>query len=110
MHANKYIDLKVPQKFTAPLVKMVQASPLLSIIYGFYHADAKEMTVNGERYKPANSQEAIKAGIAGKQHYVGGDFYPENIVLKRRWMEATRKPWQTEETQSTAEDYGWKSL
>ncbi|GAL32856.1 predicted nucleoside ABC transporter ATP-binding component [Vibrio maritimus] len=86
VHANKYIDLKVPQGTIHGIIGENGAgkSTLMSIIYGFYHADAGEMTVNGERYKPANSQEAIKAGIGMvHQHFMLVETFTvlENIVL-----------------------------
>lgn len=86
VHANKYIDLKVPQGTIHGIIGENGAgkSTLMSIIYGFYHADAGEMTVNDERYKPANSQEAIKAGIGMvHQHFMLVETFTvlENIVL-----------------------------
>lgn len=113
VHANKYIDLKVPQGTIHGIIGENGAgkSTLMSIIYGFYHADAGEMTVNGERYKPANSQEAIKAGIGMvHQHFMLVETFTvlENIVL------GAEDGWKLQESlgkakkklKALAEDYG----
>lgn len=86
VHANRAIDLKVPTGTIHGIIGENGAgkSTLMSIIYGFYHADSGEMLVNGQPYQPANSQEAITAGIGMvHQHFMLVDTFSvlENIVL-----------------------------
>ncbi|WP_240206525.1 ABC transporter ATP-binding protein [Vibrio sp. CyArs1] len=113
VHANRAIDLRVPQGTIHGIIGENGAgkSTLMSIIYGFYHADAGEMTVNGAPYKPANSQEAIKAGIGMvHQHFMLVETFTvlENIVL------GAEDGWQLNESlgkarkklKALAQDYG----
>ncbi|WP_117235295.1 ABC transporter ATP-binding protein [Vibrio maerlii] len=113
VHANRAIDLKVPAGTIHGIIGENGAgkSTLMSIIYGFYHADSGEMLVNHQPYKPANSQEAISAGIGMvHQHFMLVETFTvlENIVLGAEdgWklnesLRAARK-----KLKALAEDYG----
>lgn len=86
VHANRAIDLQVPAGTIHGIIGENGAgkSTLMSIIYGFYHADAGSMLVNNQAYKPSNSQEAISAGIGMvHQHFMLVDTFTvlENIIL-----------------------------
>ncbi|WED21220.1 ABC transporter ATP-binding protein [Vibrio sp. JC009] len=86
VHANRAIDLKVPKGTIHGIIGENGAgkSTLMSIIYGFYHADSGSMLVNGNAYKPSNSQEAISAGIGMvHQHFMLVETFTvlENIIL-----------------------------
>ena len=86
VHANRAIDLQVPAGTIHGIIGENGAgkSTLMSIIYGFYHADSGSMLVNNQKYKPANSQEAIAAGIGMvHQHFMLVETFTvlENIVL-----------------------------
>ncbi|MBV9975072.1 MAG: ABC transporter ATP-binding protein [Hyphomicrobiales bacterium] len=59
-------------------------STLMSILYGFYEADAGEIRIDGERLRLANSQAAIRAGIGMVfQHFMLVDELTvlENVML-----------------------------
>jgi len=59
-------------------------STLMSILYGFYRADAGEIFVNGRRTEIADSQDAIRAGIGMVfQHFklVENFTVVENVIL-----------------------------
>ncbi|MEM7405880.1 MAG: ABC transporter ATP-binding protein [Pseudomonadota bacterium] len=59
-------------------------STLMSILYGFYQADAGYIEVDGERVRIRNSQEAIACGIGMvHQHFMLVDTFTvlENVVL-----------------------------
>ncbi|MBV8764144.1 MAG: ABC transporter ATP-binding protein [Hyphomicrobiales bacterium] len=59
-------------------------STLMSILYGFYQADAGEIRIDGERLRIANSQIAIRAGIGMVfQHFMLVDELSviENVML-----------------------------
>jgi simple sugar transport system ATP-binding protein len=113
VHANRDIDLKVPKGTIHGIIGENGAgkSTLMSIIYGFYHADSGSMWVNGQPYKPANSQEAIQAGVGMvHQHFMLVETFTvlENIVL------GAEDGWQLQESlgkarkklKSLAKDYG----
>jgi simple sugar transport system ATP-binding protein len=86
VHANRDIDLQVPNGTIHGIIGENGAgkSTLMSIIYGFYHADAGTMKVNGQPFKPNDSQEAIAAGIGMvHQHFMLVETFTvlENIIL-----------------------------
>ncbi len=86
VHANRAIDLSVPQGTIHGIIGENGAgkSTLMSIIYGFYQPDSGSMLVNGKKYQPNNSQDAIAAGIGMvHQHFMLVDTFTalENIVL-----------------------------
>ncbi|MDV7104696.1 ABC transporter ATP-binding protein [Vibrio sp. TH_r3] len=101
VHANKDIDLKIPAGTIHGIIGENGAgkSTLMSIIYGFYLADTGSMLVNGQPYKPANSQEAIAAGIGMvHQHFMLVETFTvlENIVL------GAESGWKLQESLSSA--------
>lgn len=113
VHANKHINLQIPQGSIHGIIGENGAgkSTLMSIIYGFYHADKGTMHINGQPYQPANSQEAIKAGVGMvHQHFMLVDTFTvlENIIL------GAEKGWKLSESLSSArtklqkieQDYG----
>ena len=113
VHANRDIDLRVPKGTIHGIIGENGAgkSTLMSIIYGFYHADEGAMWVNGQPYKPANSQEAIRSGIGMvHQHFMLVETFSvlENIVL------GAEDGWKLEESlgkarkklKTLAKDYG----
>src|SRR6476659_11357787 len=65
VHANRDVSLAVARGTIHGIVGENGAgkSTLMSILYGFYEADAGEIRVNGERLRIASSQIAIRAGI-----------------------------------------------
>ena len=86
MQANKDIDLPVHRGTIHGIVGENGAgkSTLMSIIYGFYHADAGEIRVNGEAISIPDSQAAIAAGIGMvHQHFMLVEPFTvlENVVL-----------------------------
>lgn len=103
VHANRDIDLKVPAGTIHGIIGENGAgkSTLMSIIYGFYTADSGSMKVNDQAYKPANSQEAISAGIGMvHQHFMLVDTFTvlENIVL------GAESGWKLEDSLSQARE------
>jgi len=113
VHANRDIDLKIPAGTIHGIIGENGAgkSTLMSIIYGFYHADTGSMLVNNKKYKPSNSQEAIRAGIGMvHQHFMLVETFTvlENVVL------GAENGWKLEKSLSSArkkliqieEDYG----
>ncbi|SEE95395.1 nucleoside ABC transporter ATP-binding protein [Rhizobiales bacterium GAS191] len=65
VRANKNVNLTVAKGSIHGIVGENGAgkSTLMSILYGFYEADAGEIRVDGRNVRIANSQIAIKAGI-----------------------------------------------
>lgn len=45
-------------------------STLMAILYGYYHADAGHIEVNGQQVHIANSQQAIGLGIGDRKSVV----------------------------------------
>jgi general nucleoside transport system ATP-binding protein len=73
VHANKNVNLKVARGVIHGIVGENGAgkSTLMSILYGFYEADAGEIRVNGERVRIRSSREAISHGIGMvHQHFM----------------------------------------
>ncbi|MBM6551998.1 ABC transporter ATP-binding protein [Marinomonas ostreistagni] len=86
VQANKDIALRVPAGTIHGIIGENGAgkSTLMSIIYGFYEADAGVIKVDGQAVDIHNSQDAIKAGIGMvHQHFMLVDNFTvlENIVL-----------------------------
>lgn len=86
VHANKDISMQVAKGSIHGIVGENGAgkSTLMSILYGFYKADAGEIFVNGERTLIPDSQAAIKAGIGMvHQHFKLVEPFTvlENVIL-----------------------------
>jgi general nucleoside transport system ATP-binding protein len=86
VHANKAVDLIVERGTIHGIIGENGAgkSTLMSILYGFYEADAGEILVNGERKSIRSSQDAIAAGIGMvHQHFMLVDPFTvlENVML-----------------------------
>ncbi len=86
VQANKDIHLAVRRGTIHGIVGENGAgkSTLMSILYGFYHADAGEIRVNGATTRIPDSQAAIRAGIGMvHQHFMLVEPFTvlENIVL-----------------------------
>ncbi len=84
--ANKDINLRVERGTIHGIVGENGAgkSTLMSILYGFYHADAGEIRVNGVPTAIPDSQAAIRAGIGMvHQHFMLVEPFTvlENIIL-----------------------------
>jgi len=73
VHANKNVNLRVERGVIHGIVGENGAgkSTLMSILYGFYEADAGEIRVNGEPVRIRSSREAIGHGIGMvHQHFM----------------------------------------
>jgi ABC-type uncharacterized transport system ATPase subunit len=73
VHANKNVNLKVERGLIHGIVGENGAgkSTLMSILYGFYEADAGEIRVNGVPVRIRSSKEAISHGIGMvHQHFM----------------------------------------
>ena len=73
VHANKNVNLRVERGVIHGIVGENGAgkSTLMSILYGFYEADAGEIRVNGEPVRIRSSKEAIGHGIGMvHQHFM----------------------------------------
>ena len=73
VHANKNVNLKVAKGVIHGIVGENGAgkSTLMSILYGFYEADAGEIRVNGKTVRIRSSREAIDCGIGMvHQHFM----------------------------------------
>ena len=86
VHANKDIHLTVPAGSIHGIVGENGAgkSTLMSILYGFYRADAGEILVDGSKRTITTPQDAIAAGIGMvHQHFMLVDTFTvvENVVL-----------------------------
>jgi len=86
VQANKDIDLRVERGTIHGIVGENGAgkSTLMSILYGFYHADAGEIRINGVPTPIPDSLAAIKAGIGMvHQHFMLVEPFTvlENVVL-----------------------------
>jgi len=86
VHANRAIDLRVAKGEIHGIVGENGAgkSTLMSILYGFYQADAGEIRVNGCRVAIPDSQAAIRAGIGMvHQHFMLVEPFTvlENLML-----------------------------
>jgi len=86
VHANKNIHMTVQKGTIHGIIGENGAgkSTLMSILYGFYHADAGEIRIDGKPFRLQNSQEAIAAGIGMvHQHFMLVEPFTvlENVML-----------------------------
>ena len=86
VHANRAVSLAVARGTIHGIVGENGAgkSTLMSILYGFYEADAGEIRVNGKRLRIRGTQDAIRAGIGMvHQHFMLVDTFTvlENVIL-----------------------------
>ena len=86
VHANKAVSLSVPAGSIHGIVGENGAgkSTLMSILYGFYHADAGEILVAGAARRIRTPSDAIAAGIGMvHQHFMLVEPFTvlENVVL-----------------------------
>ncbi|HEX2580543.1 MAG TPA: ABC transporter ATP-binding protein [Dongiaceae bacterium] len=86
VHANRAVSLAIPRGTIHGIVGENGAgkSTLMSILYGFYEADAGEIFVNGVKKSIRSSSDAIKAGIGMvHQHFMLVDTFSvvENVML-----------------------------
>ena len=86
VRANKKVTLEIAKGTIHGIVGENGAgkSTLMSILYGFYEADAGEIRIDGRSLRIANSQAAIKAGIGMVfQHFMLVDELSviENVML-----------------------------
>ena len=86
VHANKLVDLAVAPGSIHGIVGENGAgkSTLMSILYGFYEADAGEIRVNGTPVRIASSRDAIARGIGMvHQHFMLVDTLSvlDNVML-----------------------------
>lgn len=86
MQANRDINITVPKGTIHGIIGENGAgkSTLMSILYGFYKADAGEIFINGKLTAIPDSQAAIRAGIGMRfQHFklVQNFTVLENVIL-----------------------------
>src|SRR5271157_5553235 len=81
VHANKNVNLKVERGVIHGIVGENGAgkSTLMSILYGFYEADAGEIRINGKPVRIRSSREAISHGI-GMVHQHFMLVYPLSVL------------------------------
>ncbi|MCE0494300.1 ABC transporter ATP-binding protein [Vibrio salinus] len=101
VHANRAIDLQIPKGTIHGIIGENGAgkSTLMSIIYGFYQPDSGNMKVDGQPYRPSDSQAAIRSGIGMvHQHFMLVDTFTvlENIIL------GAEQGWKLKESLSSA--------
>ena len=86
VHANRAIDLQIKKGTIHGIVGENGAgkSTLMSILYGFYRADAGTIKINGKAVRITGSSDAIKAGIGMvHQHFMLVENFTvlENVML-----------------------------
>ncbi len=86
VHANRDVDLQIRKGSIHGIIGENGAgkSTLMSILYGFYKADAGEVLIDGQVVRLANSRAAIEAGIGMvHQHFMLVDTFSvlENVML-----------------------------
>ncbi|CAN5248614.1 ABC transporter ATP-binding protein [soil metagenome] len=86
VHANKDVSLEIEAGTIHGIVGENGAgkSTLMSILFGFYQADAGSISIHGKPVKITSPQDAIKAGIGMvHQHFmlVGNFTVIENVIL-----------------------------
>jgi simple sugar transport system ATP-binding protein len=113
VHANKAICLAVPKGTIHGIVGENGAgkSTLMSILYGYYRADAGEIRIGGRTVDIASPQDAIAAGIGMiHQHFmlVEDMTVAENLVLgvERGWRLAPALAAARAALERLAKDYG----
>lgn len=113
VHANRAIDLQIPKGTIHGIIGENGAgkSTLMSIIYGFYQPDSGEMKVDGQPYRPADSQQAINSGIGMvHQHFMLVDTFTvlENIILgaENGWKLKDSLSSARKKLQQLEKDYG----
>jgi len=86
VHANRNVSLKIAKGEIHGIVGENGAgkSTLMSILYGFYEADAGEVRINGRPVRIRSSKDAIATGIGMvHQHFMLVDTFSvvENVML-----------------------------
>ena len=86
VHANRDVSIAIAKGTIHGIIGENGAgkSTLMSILYGYYHADAGEICVNGQHRAIRSSEDAIAAGIGMvHQHFMLVDDFTvlENVVL-----------------------------
>ena len=86
VHANRAVSIAIAKGTIHGIIGENGAgkSTLMSILYGYYHADAGEIRVNGQHVAIRASEDAIAAGIGMvHQHFMLVDDFTvlENVVL-----------------------------
>jgi len=86
VHANRAVSMRIPRGKITGIVGENGAgkSTLMSIVYGFYRADAGEILIHGRKTEIANSAQAIAAGIGMvHQHFMLVETFSvlENVML-----------------------------
>src|SRR4051812_21652023 len=86
VRANRNVSLKIAKGTIHGIVGENGAgkSTLMSILYGFYEADAGDIRINGKPAKIRSSKDAIAAGIGMvHQHFMPVDTFTviENVML-----------------------------
>ena len=86
VHANKNVDLTIAKGSIHGIIGENGAgkSTLMSILYGFYTADAGEILINGKPVRISGSHDAIAAGIGMvHQHFMLVEPFTvlENVML-----------------------------
>ena len=118
VHANKNVNLEVERGVIHGIVGENGAgkSTLMSILYGFYEADAGEIRINGEPVRIRSSREAISHGIGMvHQHFM---LVPplsvlENVMLGAEGgplLAAGRERDPQASSPSSAGNTAWKSI
>ena len=113
VQANKNINLTVKRNSIHGIVGENGAgkSTLMSILYGFYTADAGEIFVNGQKVSIKDSSHALELGIGMvHQHFMLVENFTvlENIILGAEGdhLLASSKAAAREELARLAKDYG----
>ena len=86
VHANKDVNLQIRKGSIHGIIGENGAgkSTLMSILYGFYKADAGDVLIDGQVVRLANSRAAIEAGVGMvHQHFMLVDTFTvlENVML-----------------------------
>ncbi|HHG89735.1 MAG TPA: ABC transporter ATP-binding protein [Devosia sp.] len=113
VQANKNIFMSVKRNSIHGIVGENGAgkSTLMSILYGFYHADAGEIFVNGAKVQIKDSSHALELGIGMvHQHFMLVDNFTvlENIILGAEggFLLAKSLKAARDEMERLAKDYG----
>jgi len=113
VHANRAVDLSVQRGHIHGLIGENGAgkSTLMSILYGFYTADAGDILIDGAAVRIAESRDAIRHGIEMvHQHFMLVDTMTvlENVVLGAEGGALLRRhlPAARERLRGFSRDYG----